>query len=145
MQIMKEKIVTVNEALSLLTQRQKEGNLSYEQQNTMNYLEDLVKLEDKDSEKMLKELRDAGLTEWQAVKVVDLMPKKEDELKVVLGGSGPLTDAILKKSFEIAKEYRKAAKEPAKTRKIEAAPEPAVEEKATEAKESDEAEEKASE
>ncbi|MDP3742462.1 MAG: hypothetical protein Q8R15_04050 [Candidatus Micrarchaeota archaeon] len=122
MEVIREKIVTVNEALSLLEQRQKEGNLSYEQQNTMNYLEDLSKLDSKDSEKMTKELKGAGLTEWQAVKVVDLMPKKEDELKVVLGGSGPLTEVVLKKVFEIAKEYRKLAKEPAKTRKVEAAP-----------------------
>ena len=47
MQVIREKIVTVNEALSLLTNRQKAGNLSYEQQNTLNYLEDLTKLDEK--------------------------------------------------------------------------------------------------
>ena len=129
MQVMKEHIVTVNTAHSLLKQRQTEGNLSYEQQNTLNYLEDLIKLGDKDSDKMVKALKDAGLTEWQAVKVVDLLPKKEDELKIVLAGSGPVGDGQLKKAFEIVKEYRKGAKEPAKSKKVEPPPVPVEEKK----------------
>lgn len=130
MQVINETIVTVNAAHELLKQRQKEGNLSYEQQNTLNYLEDLLKLDEKDSGKMLKELKAAGLTEWQAVKVADLLPKKEEELKLVLGGSGTVGDAALKKAFEVVKEYRKAAKEPAKTRKVEPLPEKPAEEAA---------------
>ena len=126
MQVEREKIVTVNEALELLKQRQREGNLSYEQQNTLNYLEDLVKLDDKDAAKLLKELKEVGLTEWQAVKIADLLPKKEDELKVILVGSGSVNDASLKKAFDIVKEYKKSAKEPAKSRKIEPLPEKPV-------------------
>ncbi len=149
MEVIRERIVTVNEALSLLEQRQKEGNLSYEQQNTLNYLEDLSKLDKKESEKMVKELKAAGLTEWQAVKVTDLLPRKEDELRIVIAGSGSVTDAVLKKSFEIAKEYRKLAKEPAKSRKVEAAPvapEPVKTEEGSEEKPaSDEASEKTEE
>ncbi len=120
---MKERIVTVNEAHDLLKSRQKEGNLSYEQQNTLNYLEDLIKLEDKYAQKLVKELKETGLSEWQAIKAVDILPKKEDEFKIILAGSGPVNDAALKKAFEILKEYRKNAKEPAKTKKVEPLPE----------------------
>ena len=122
MQVVKEKIITSNEALSLLTDRQKQGNLSYEQQNTFNYLEDLIKLDDKVSQKMLAELKDAGLTEWQAVKVVDLLPKKEEELSIFVSGAELLNAEAAKKAIEISKNYRKKAKEPAKTKKVEPAP-----------------------
>ncbi len=122
MQVTTERIITVNEAHGLLKDRQKQGNLSYEQQNTLNYLEDLVKLDDKDSDKMVKELKGIGFTEWQAVKATDLLPKKEEELKIVLAGSGAIEDGVLKKAFEIVKNYKKDAKEPAKTKKVEPAP-----------------------
>lgn len=121
MQVITERIIAVNEALSLLKSRQKDGNLSYEQQNTLNYLEDLSKLDDKDAVKMVKALKESGLNEWQAVKVTDLLPKKEEEIKVVLAGSGTVSDDVVKKCFEIVKEYKKLAKEPAKTRKVEVA------------------------
>ncbi|MFH0713459.1 MAG: hypothetical protein V1722_02660 [Candidatus Micrarchaeota archaeon] len=119
MQVITEKIITVNEAHALLKERQKQGNLSYEQQNTLNYFEDLLKIDDKDAAKMVKELMDAGLTQWQAVKVTDLLPKKEEELKAILAGSGAIDASKLKSAFEIVKSYRKDSKEPAKTRKIE--------------------------
>ncbi len=140
MQVIHEKIITVNEAHALLKSRQKAGNLSYEQQNTLDYLEDLIKLSDKDAAKMVKELMTAGLTEWQAVKTTDLLPKKEEELKLVFAGSGGANEAVLKKAFDIVKEHRKEAKEPAKTRKIEAAQATPIEE--GEKKEEAKAEEK---
>ncbi len=133
MQVIKENIITVNDAYELLKERQKEGNLSYEQQNTLNYLEDLIKLDNKEAKAMVKELSEAGLTQWQAVKVTDLLPKKEDELKLVLAGTGPVNEAELKKVFEIVKKYKKDSKEPAKTRKVEAAPAPVAEEVAEKA------------
>ncbi len=122
MDVIKERIITVNEAHELLKQRQHDGNLSYEQQNTLNYLEDLLKLDDKDAAKMVKELKETGLTEWQAVKVTDLLPKKEEELKAIVLASGQASESALKKAFEIVKQYKKDAKEPAKTKKIEPAP-----------------------
>ncbi len=122
MQVIKEEILTVNQAHNLLKERQKEGNLSYEQQNTLNYLEDLVKLDSKTHDKLLKELLEAaGLNSWQASKVVDLLPKKEDVLKIILTSGGPVNDETVKKVFEIIKKYRKDAKEPAKTKKVEVA------------------------
>ncbi len=123
MQVTKEKILTINEAYGLIKNRQKEGNLSYEQQNTLNYLEDLLKLDDKVSEKIFKELQASGLSEWQAAKTIDLMPKKEDQLQTILASSGQVDSAMVKKAFEIIKKYKKETKEPAKSKKVEKLPE----------------------
>jgi len=117
MEVITERSITINEALSALKKRQKDGALSYEQQHTLNYLEDLVRLEDKDAVKLVKELKEIGLTELQAVKLCDLLPKKEEEVKLFLGTA--VKEDVAKKVFEAVKEYKKKASEPTKTKKIE--------------------------
>ncbi len=117
MEVITERSITINEALSALKKRQKDGALSYEQQHTLNYLEDLVRLEDKDAAKLVKELKEIGLTESQAAKLCDLLPKKEEEVKLFLGTA--VKDDVAKKVFEAVKEFKKKASEPAKTKKIE--------------------------
>lgn len=121
MELVTEKIVTVNEAFELLKNRRvKVGALSYEQQNTFDYLEDLIRLTDKNAASMKSELTKIGLNEECAVRIVNLLPKKEEELKLTLGDQINLNEDVLKKTLEISKSYLKDAKEPAKIKRMEA-------------------------
>lgn len=83
--IIEEKYLTVEEAKELLEKRRKDGELGYEQQNTLDYLEKFAKLTEKEAEKMRKELEALGLlNEKQVVWLVNTVPQKEDAVKAVL-------------------------------------------------------------
>ena len=121
MELIAEKYLSVNEAYSLLKSRRDQiGALSYEQQNTFDYLDDLVRLSDKNAKAMNGELIKAGLNEDCANRIVNILPKKEDETKLILADQLGLGEAIIKTATEISKTYLKDAKEPAKIKQVEA-------------------------
>lgn len=89
MQIVSQRPVSFAEAKALLAKRQKDGEMGYEQQNTLSYLEQFSKLNTKESDSLVKELIELGLSERQAVNVADLNPRKEDEVKTILLKDSP--------------------------------------------------------
>ena len=84
MNLLKQKPVTLSKALALLNKRQKEGELSYEQQNTLDYLQQFAYLPEKKSLELAKELLKLGVSEDQAILLANLLPKKPGEVKAVL-------------------------------------------------------------
>ena len=79
--------VTLLEALDILEERKKGEDFGYEQQVTYEYGEVLkksVKMSKDKAVKMKKELEGLGLGEKTAVKIVDIMPINEMQLKQVL-------------------------------------------------------------
>lgn len=121
MELVTEKYLTVNEAHQLLkSRRDQAGALSYEQQNSFDYLDDLVRLSDKDAKSMKSELVKAGLNEDCATRIINILPKKEDETKLILADQLGLEDSVIKAVTEISKTYVKDAKEPAKIKLVEA-------------------------
>ncbi|MGB9576991.1 MAG: hypothetical protein ACP5O3_02340 [Candidatus Micrarchaeia archaeon] len=111
MQALKERFVTLSEAAEMLEERAKEQKgapLSYEQQNTLEYCKKFGVLSEKQVKQMKKELLDTGvLSEKQVVKLIDLLPSKEDELKTILVGSGEIPAADkLKEILKICKSYK---------------------------------------
>ncbi len=121
MELVAEKHLTVNEAHQLLkSRRDQAGALSYEQQNTFDYLDDLIRLSDKDAKAMKSELTKAGLNEDCAARIVNLLPKKDDEVKLILADQVSISDDVIKAVCEISKTYLKDAKEPAKIKQVEA-------------------------
>lgn len=105
MKVIKEKTITVPEALVLLQKRQKEGELGYEQQNTLAYLQAEAKLDEKDAAELVKELKGLGLTDKQSVMLASIIPKKEEEVKLIL--SYEKTDVSGDKVKEILKLLKK--------------------------------------
>jgi DNA-directed RNA polymerase subunit F len=85
------------------------GELSYEQQNTLDYAEKFAKLSTKDADELEKKLREiSGLTEKQIVSIINILPKKEDELKAVVAKDKlELDEEQIKTVAKIVKEYRK--------------------------------------
>ncbi|MFQ5405682.1 MAG: hypothetical protein ACE5DI_00800 [Candidatus Micrarchaeia archaeon] len=87
MDIVAEKVVSLKDVENVLNKRKKEGEdaLSYEQQNTLEYVEKFAdKLSDEKAKSLKKELEKIGLTEKMTIKIVDLLPKKEEEVRVVV-------------------------------------------------------------
>lgn len=83
--IVSEKPVSIIQVQELLEERKQDGELSFEQQNALDYAKKFSKLGVKEAKKLQGELEKIeGATEMQIVKLIDLMPKKEDEVKAIL-------------------------------------------------------------
>ncbi|MDP2718197.1 MAG: hypothetical protein Q8P02_05615 [Candidatus Micrarchaeota archaeon] len=86
MQLVKTTPVSAPEALELLQKRQKDGELGYEQQNTLTHLEKTAKLDAKTAKALKKALEKTGvaISQEQACALVSLVPKNADEVRAVL-------------------------------------------------------------
>ncbi|MFH1056403.1 MAG: RNA polymerase Rpb4 family protein [Candidatus Micrarchaeota archaeon] len=106
MKVVSQKPVLFPEALELLEERKKGGELGYEQQNTLQYLQSFSSLSAKQARALFKELVEAGLTEKQAALVCNLLPKREDLLKAVLtADKSDVSDERVKEVLKIVKKY----------------------------------------
>jgi len=112
MQAISEKPVTLAEVSELLKKRQKEQRdgapLSYEQQNTLDYAEKFTHVSVKDAAALRKKLDALGfLNEKQVIKLVDVLPAKEEDAKLVLFQGGfSLEPDQLKQIVALCKEHR---------------------------------------
>ncbi len=107
MKIVSEKILLYPEALELLEERKKAGELGYEQQNSLQYLQSFSSgISAKDARKLFEELKEAGLTEKQAAMVCNLFPKREDLLQTVLtADKNEVSEEKVKEVLKIVKKY----------------------------------------
>ena len=108
MELVKTKILNVDESLAFLQKRQKDGELGYEQQNTLTHLTAVAKLDPKDAAALEKELENLGfLNERQIVMLVNLVPKKEEEVKFILSqDKNSFTPDQLKQVLKTVKEHK---------------------------------------
>ncbi len=102
----------LSKVAELLEERKREagGNLEYEQTNTLEYATEFGKLSQSKAEAMLKEISKIApsLPAEQAVQMIDLLPKKEEEIKMVISSAKmELPDEQVK---ELAKLFKKHAK-----------------------------------
>ena len=82
--ILKVQPITVPQVRDLLMDIGEE-NLDQFQRRTLDYASKFSKLSSDSAEKLLKELREeAGLSEEEAVQIVNCMPKSIEELRVFL-------------------------------------------------------------
>lgn len=118
MDVIKKKPLSLAEAFEMLKDR-KEETLSFEQQYAYSYLEDLSRLSLKDAEILAEKLKPFGLNETQIIKVVDLLPKKEDDLKMIISSVGAgLTAEQLKEIVKIIKSLKEKEKDVEKIKKV---------------------------
>ncbi len=86
MELQKERAVSAPDALKIMEKRQKDGELSYEQQNTLTHLEKIAKIPVKEAnalEKVLSGL-DVKLSDAQLAMLITLLPKNADEIRQIL-------------------------------------------------------------
>lgn len=86
MELLKERAVSAPEALKIMEKRQKDGELSYEQQNTLTHLEKIAKMPAKDADALEKALSglDLKLSDKQQAMLITLLPKSADEIRQIL-------------------------------------------------------------
>lgn len=85
MRIISERPATLAEVSTLLKRRQKDGELSYEQANTLAYADGFSKVDAKEAQSLDRALEKLGfLNDGARSALVDLMPKKEEDVKAVL-------------------------------------------------------------
>ncbi|MBI5225935.1 hypothetical protein HY994_01700 [Candidatus Micrarchaeota archaeon] len=86
MELLKERAVSAPEALKIMEKRQKDGELSYEQQNTLTHLEKIAKIPAKEGDALEKALSglDVKLSDKQLAMLITLLPKNADEIRQVL-------------------------------------------------------------
>jgi DNA-directed RNA polymerase subunit F len=80
-----QKPATLSEVLEIMEARKAEGELGFEQQATYDYLKLRTLLSKKKSADMLEELAKLEkVTPEIAIKIVDLLPKTEAQLSVIV-------------------------------------------------------------
>jgi len=82
--LISERYVTISQSKEMfINSRENYEEMPYELNCALKYLEKFAKLSSEEAEKLLDELRGLGLNEKISVKIVDLLPKDEEDLKVI--------------------------------------------------------------
>lgn len=83
--ILDEKLITNTQAKEILKDRSKETDLGYEQKNTLTYLKKYDKLTEKKAQELAESLTQLKkLRERQIVRIINLMPEDNDDLRIIL-------------------------------------------------------------
>ncbi|MDE1851799.1 MAG: DNA-directed RNA polymerase subunit F [Candidatus Micrarchaeota archaeon] len=101
------KMVSIADVLDILEDRQKDGELGYEQQIELEHAKKFSKLGKKEAEKMKEELMENGMGEKTATKTVEIMPIDITQLKLILVMDRlTLDDEACKKLMGIVESHR---------------------------------------
>ncbi len=105
MKVVQEKFVSYPKAKKILEEREKEGELSYEQKSSLEHLRKFSKLDD--DEKITEELHSIEkLREDLIVKIVNNLPKAAEDVKVLFQKDViDLSDEDIAKIIEVTKKY----------------------------------------
>lgn len=100
--------ISLAEAKELIEQRKKDGELSYEQNLTLEYTKKFSKLSSDDARALMNELGQIEkLTKKHVVEVTDLFPKSLDELRLIFAKEHfTFTDEELQNVLAILDKYR---------------------------------------
>ncbi|HIJ97579.1 TPA: DNA-directed RNA polymerase subunit F [archaeon] len=101
--------ISLAEAKELIEVRKKEGELSYEQNLTLEYTKKFSKLSADDARALVNELLQIEkLTRVQAIELIDLFPKNLDELRLIFTKEHfVMSDEDLQKILGVLDKYRK--------------------------------------
>ncbi|GBF36080.1 MAG TPA: DNA-directed RNA polymerase subunit F [Methanothermococcus okinawensis] len=82
--LISERYVTIAWSKEMVNNnRENYEEIPYELNCALSYLEKFAKLSVEEAEELLSELKSLGLDEKTSVKIVDLLPKDEEDLKVI--------------------------------------------------------------
>ncbi len=103
------KDVPLYEVKEILSGRNKEGDLTYEQQQAFEYSKKFAKVTPAKGEKMNSELQAInGLDDDFITKVIDIMPPDLNTAKLILyKGGAQVSDETLKQVVEVVSKYAK--------------------------------------
>lgn len=104
------RLVSISEVQEILEDRQKDGELGYEQTLAFDYAKKFNKLSKSEANKMKKELEGMGLSEKLALKMIEIMPLDASQLKLILAmdkSRAPTEDETVNKLVAVVKSYSK--------------------------------------
>ncbi len=104
----KKKIITLPEVRGVL-EKLDEETADQIQRRTLDYVSKFAKSSKEDAKKIRQSLvKEAKLTDKEAVEITNIMPKSKEELRVFTSGwKKLLSDEILDKILQILKEHSK--------------------------------------
>ncbi len=100
--------IALFELKELLSERSKEGELTFEQQAALDYSKKFSPLTKSKSEKLLNELKKIdGVSLDLIVKIVDLLPQTDEELQLILSKGTSLNEFQSKNILQLTQKYKK--------------------------------------
>lgn len=112
-ELKESKDISLSEVLEILEKRKKRSPLGYEQQTSYDYCTAFVKLSLVDTKRLIEELMEIEeINEKTAIKIVDIIPVKESQLKIILAKERiELSPDKIQKVFEILLKYKDKSEE----------------------------------
>jgi len=104
------RLASIPEALDILEDRKKDGELGYEQTLAYEYATKFSRMKQTEAKKMRKELEALGLDERLALKFIEIMPDDASLVKLILAmdkNRQPTGDETVTKILEVVKSYSK--------------------------------------
>ena len=107
MKVLDIKAVSMPEAKDILSSREKDKELTYEQKLALEHLKKFTRLKPTDSKKFLDDLMSIiRMSDETMVQIVNLLPKNPDELRMIFARERfSLKEEEIAKILEIIKKY----------------------------------------
>jgi len=106
-EILEEKPVPLAEAFRILSKRAKEGELGYEQKQDYDYGQKFCSLKPEKARELTEKLVSLGLTPYQAVILVDLMPERKEEIDLIFAKEKvKLDEGAYEQILNLLEQYR---------------------------------------
>jgi DNA-directed RNA polymerase subunit F len=107
MQIREIRPIPMARAKEILTRREREGELGYEQKLALEHLRKFTKLKPADAEKFLQKLGSIlRMSAETAVQIANLLPKTPDELRLIFAREKfSLKEDEIKRILELVRKY----------------------------------------
>ena len=108
-EVVSKRVVPLSEVKAILKKISEErAELSYEQKLTFEYSKKFSKLTEKQSEKLLEELKKIdGVDEEFALKVADILPESMDVMNLLVSKGAKISDKAVDEAFELVKKSLK--------------------------------------
>lgn len=107
MKVLETKTISIPEAKKILVEREKDGELVYEQKLALEHLKKHAKLKEEDAQKMTAELSSIiRMNPDVLAQVVNILPQSTDELRAIFARERfSLKEEEVNKILEIIKKY----------------------------------------
>ena len=112
-EILKEEVVPLSKVKEILSKRSPK-DLTYEQKKALDHAKEFIKLNDNEIKSLMEELKALEirkLKDKQIIKILDILPKNMEQLKVILTETDlTFKTSELEKIMQVVKKYVKTKK-----------------------------------
>lgn len=107
-EILSKKFISLSEIKTIVSERKKEKDLKYEQDQSLKYTKEFAKITDVKAKKLIEDLMKInGMTERLSVKIADIAPEEIEIMQLLPLKEENVSDETLKEALETVKKYVK--------------------------------------